>query len=252
MTAPPLIRLDWDSRAFGFPVARLDGPDLGEAGLEAALGAAGRDGYHLVYWTTRPDRAVAPGLLERRGGRLVDTKVTYRRDELDLPGPPAALAPDLIIAEVPPGPASPALRDLGIAAGLYSRFHVDPRFPDRLFRALYETWIERCCRRELAATVLAAVPAAGGDPVGVVTVAVEGGEGQIGLIAVSEAARGRGVGSALMEAAHDAMRARRARRAAVVTQQSNRAACRLYERHGYRLGDCSHYYHFWTAERPNP
>ena len=48
-----------------------------------------------------------------------------------------------------------------------------------------------------------------------------------------------------MHAAHRWMQQRGAQVAQVVTQLDNRAACRLYERAGYRISRLQHFYHFW-------
>jgi ribosomal protein S18 acetylase RimI-like enzyme len=78
-----------------------------------------------------------------------------------------------------------------------------------------------------------------------VTVAEADRVGNIGLIAVHERARGRGVGAALMAAAHRWMAGRGAAAATVVTQLDNAAACRLYQASGYGLAGVWHCYHFW-------
>ena len=64
-------------------------------------------------------------------------------------------------------------------------------------------------------------------------------------VAVAAEVRGKGIGSALMHAAHRWMQHRGAREAQVVTQLVNLPACRLYERSGYRLSRVQHYFHFW-------
>jgi ribosomal-protein-alanine N-acetyltransferase len=53
-------------------------------------------------------------------------------------------------------------------------------------------------------------------------------------IAVADAARGRGLGEALLEAAERAARSRGCRRMRLEVRQDNSAAIRLYERLGYR------------------
>jgi dTDP-4-amino-4,6-dideoxy-D-galactose acyltransferase len=121
--------------------------------------------------------------------------------------------------------------------------------PAGAFESLYRTWTARSATGELADTLLvAAPPGREGEPLGLVTIAIDGPAGQIGLIAVRDEARGRGVGSMLVAAAHRRMLARAAWRATVVTQLDNAAACRLYERSGYRLADLRNFYHFWPGE----
>jgi ribosomal protein S18 acetylase RimI-like enzyme len=82
-----------------------------------------------------------------------------------------------------------------------------------------------------------------------VTAAAVDGRGSIGLIAVAACARGQGVGSELVRAAHGWMRGRSARESRVVTQLENVAARRLYEHCGYQLHDVQLVYHFRPAPR---
>jgi GNAT superfamily N-acetyltransferase len=78
-----------------------------------------------------------------------------------------------------------------------------------------------------------------------ITVQVTAGIGNIGLIAVAETHRGRGIGSLLIAEAHRWMSAAGATKSTVVTQAANAPACRLYKRTGYSLEHAENYYHFW-------
>jgi ribosomal protein S18 acetylase RimI-like enzyme len=57
---------------------------------------------------------------------------------------------------------------------------------------------------------------------------------------VAPEVRGRGIGSALLLAAEDVARQRGARALRVETQQVNVPACRLYQRHAFRLDRATH------------
>lgn len=62
-------------------------------------------------------------------------------------------------------------------------------------------------------------------------------------IAVADAARGRGVGVALLQAAEDAARARGARTLRLEVRAGNSGAIALYRKHGFRnLGRIADYY----------
>jgi len=75
--------------------------------------------------------------------------------------------------------------------------------------------------------------------IGLVTWLLDGTDGtdgaEIRALAVRSDTRGRGVGRALLEAAHDSIRLTGGRRAWLVTTNDNLAALRLYQRAGYRL-----------------
>jgi dTDP-4-amino-4,6-dideoxy-D-galactose acyltransferase len=256
--ATSVTRLEWDSVHFGFQVGRIAG-DVSDVELEAALVHARKRAFRLVYWATAPDRQASPQLLADFGGQLVDQKVTFARalhaDEA------AATSGGLTIVHYGKREISDELTDLSIAAGEYSRFAVDPRVPRDRFEEMYRIWIAASVCGEMAGTVLiardlaidgdgkvtnlAGKSSAGEAIAGMITIKVTDGVGNIGLIAVSESHRGRGIGSRLIEAAHAWMIQRGASKTTVVTQAANVPACALYRRAGYAIEHAENYYHFW-------
>jgi dTDP-4-amino-4,6-dideoxy-D-galactose acyltransferase len=226
-------------------VAQVTCPDLSDAALGAVLEKARREGIRLAYWTTHADRELPEPILRELSGRLVDRKVTFRT-ELIANGHTARAPGPLKILAYPKGPPSAALLALGVSAGEYSRYKLDPHVPVEKFKSLYEIWVKRSTLGELADVVL--IGSLTGDihfPAGMITVAVQGTVGVIGLIAVHETARGQGVGPSLVREAQRWMTARGLSSSTVVTQLANRPACKLYERCGYRVQDIKNVYHFW-------
>lgn len=79
--------------------------------------------------------------------------------------------------------------------------------------------------------------------------------GRLYSIAVGEAARGRGVGEALLAAVERSARRRGCQRIRLEVRPDNAAAIRLYQRHGYRrFGSLRAYYEdgtdAWRYEKP--
>jgi dTDP-4-amino-4,6-dideoxy-D-galactose acyltransferase len=249
VSACPLLRLEWDSNHFGFDVARIPS-DIADADLHVALSEARRGGYRLVYWATNAERGAPPWLLSEFDGRLVDRKVTFAR-QLPATHRDTTRNGNLICERFTGLQCSDELVGLAIDAGVYSRFALDARVPVESFRRLYRIWIERSVSGEIAGAVLVAknretksdTPLAG-----MVTVKVENGVGNIGLIAVAKASRRRGIGPTLIESAEQWMIEHGAHKATVVTQAANAPACRLYQRVGYEVEQAENYYHFWPQE----
>jgi dTDP-4-amino-4,6-dideoxy-D-galactose acyltransferase len=238
--------LPWDTEHMGFAVARIRTPRLTDAQLDAALSYARDSGVTLVYWPAAAGSTPEPGLLHCYRGSLVDRKAVFRANLTELTPPPSPLSARTVITEAAVGAMENALADLAVEAGKFSRFGVDPRMPRDKFEGLYRVWMERSLRRELADLVFVAHHAdERRSALGMVTLSVSGCEGTIGLIAVHAAARRERLGQHLLWAAHGAMAARGASKASVVTQLANTAACRLYERVGYRLAEVTNFYHFW-------
>ena len=71
--------LPWDSQHFGFHVARIKEPELGELELRQALVFARRTENRLVYWAADPRIEVPQSILGEFHGLLVDRKVTFRK-----------------------------------------------------------------------------------------------------------------------------------------------------------------------------
>ncbi len=248
--------LPWDAACFGFPTARLRA-GLSPEALGKAVASLRSAGIRLAYWNTLPEDKEGLAAASALGGMRVDERLCYQADPLPMASGPAdssgSAAPGRAVEAAGRG-WDRALEELALHAGKYSRFKTDPEFPVEGFRALYREWMRKSLTGERADAVLA-LPAAGPEgaefpgpesgPLGVVTLSARDGEGAIGLIAVAPGREGRGLGTELMRAAGEWFRSRGCARAGVVTQGANRAACALYERHGYQVKQREIVHHFW-------
>ncbi|HEX9008980.1 MAG TPA: GNAT family N-acetyltransferase [Holophagaceae bacterium] len=229
--------LPWDSGLFGYPVARLapEGlrPELLPATLEQLRGQGVRLAYAQVPWSDQARRA----LLDNLGARMVDRKVTFGKALAGGSIPPAGV-------EAWPGrEVSEELEALALASGHLSRFRTDGRVPPHVFPALYKAWIRRSVLGEIADVVL--VAREGGSLSGLVTLAQHGPVSEIGLVAVADGFRGKGIGRKLMAAAEAWSDDRRADRLEVVTQGENAGACALYRSAGCLVVQEQAIYHVW-------
>ena len=247
MPALPLEHRAWDTQHFGFPVASICSPDLASDDVERSLEHAQEQGYQLVYWSSRRELEPNTPWLSEFQGLLADRKTTFAKTLQ--PHPVVTGSDEFNIREWQPGEHSAELIELGIAAGLWSRFALDPRIAREKFESLYETWMRRSMARELCDMVLVVQQRDSNIPQGMVTISLKEGIGQIGLISVSEKQRGRGLGRRLMEAADRWMWAHGAKSAQVVTQLQNVAASRMYENAGYKIEKIEYLYHFWLPAR---
>jgi ribosomal protein S18 acetylase RimI-like enzyme len=234
--------LAWDTSHYGMAVGRIAG-DVREAGqLGPLLEQARSAGAKLVYYLHVRPFPLGAELLHTYGGAPAAGYVRFAR----------ALSPESLTAPAPllgvalaayDGPADdPRVLALGVGAGWLSRFRRDRRLPAHKCDQLYEVWTRRSLLGELADESL--VAHIDGAPVGLVTYRGHGDYGEIGLVGLAEAARGRGIGSALLAFAHARMAARGLPRSEVVTQTENEGACRLYRRAGYAPTIEGTYYHF--------
>jgi len=233
--------LDWDSAFFGMPVARVLPDKLATTELEQLIARMKAAGVALAYWASDPDDAESQQAAQACGGFLADRKTIFVT-ELGRDDGPAESFGWAVEAYTDAAPNS-ELEHLAIEAGVHSRFRADPRMPEGKFAELYRLWIRNSTNGRLADAVL--VVRQSGRIVGMVTVKEENGAGDIGLIATDACVRGKKLGQALVRAAQAWTRKRGLRSARVVTQGENTAACRLYEKCGYRAAKTENFYHFW-------
>ena len=142
-------RLPWDSEFFGRGMARLDAvvrpgmrPDLREdvavrsKALEAALAQARSGGIDYVFSQVNCDDLSQVRTLSHAGFELIETRCHYHRP---LSGPPAERhATRPATADDVPSLAR-AAREM---VNPYDRFHVDPAIPPHDADRMMERWVE--------------------------------------------------------------------------------------------------------------
>lgn len=237
MTGEPCRYLDWDSRFFGVEIAQVAGGRLDAAGAAAVDRWCAERRIACLYFLA-DELGASTAFAERAGFRLVDVRVELAHA---LAPPPAAPDPRIRPAV---GGDVPALRAIARTSHRDSRFYRDERFRRDRCDALYETWIDKSCNGGAAAVLVADVD----DRVaGYVTCErPTASAGRIGLFAVAEAERGRGVGRALVGSALAWLAAHGAETVDVATQGRNVEAQRLYQAAGFRTAALRFWYHRWT------
>ena len=235
--------LPWDSDFFGYKVGRILPFRLADAELKSVLAGLKNENVTLVYWPSDPEDPGSQEAARKNGGFLADRKVTYVVDLERSPGKPFEESTDFGVMEYTGRETTDELDNLAILSGSYSRYKVDPNISKEQFERLFKLWILKSVNRTLAENVFVYID--GEKIVGMVTVGMKYGRGDIGLIAVDESARGRDVGGKLTRAAQKWAVARGCRYAQVVTQGNNLSACKLYEKCGYRIDSIVNFYHFW-------
>lgn len=235
------MHLEWDTKFFGFGVARIRQAVLDEADLSKTLEMLRENNYRMVYWQISADQYESSRIAKLNGGFLADEKVTYVKKLVGISDSLEAFA----YTPVPYPDTIPdaAMIKLALQSGEYSRFRLDPKFPRQLYDKLYTCWITRSVSKEIAREVL--IVKEQSDLLGLITLGIKDDRADIGLVAVAEHARGKGVGRALVTVANRYFMERSYAFAQVVTQRSNFGACRLYETCGYNIENVENVFHFW-------
>jgi dTDP-4-amino-4,6-dideoxy-D-galactose acyltransferase len=229
--------LEWDSSFLGISTGMITRQDLSEDEIDHLLVKMKTDGYNLVYFPSA--HKMETDLVDRFNGILADEKITFSKSI----GKISLQETDAHIISYDHKHVSPALLELAWESGIYSRFNIDPHFKKNAFRELYKIWIERSVSREIAKDVLVYMD--GSVIGGMITLGEKNNRGDIGLVAVAESSRGKGIGKKLMMAAENAFRDMGYDEVQVVTQGINKPAVSLYQSCGYTKDEHLFYYHFW-------
>lgn len=226
--------LDWDSSHFGFPIARLD-RELCDEEFGTFEGWC-RDNYiRCAYLLTEASPAALSWAIQK-GFSFQDVRITLDHALKAIP----SFSPDTRSIE----PADFAkLVEKGPAIFRQSRFFQDVRFPRARSVALYEIWIQNCCRVSDSQASIVSGPV--GNPQGFITCDLtKTGEGHIGLYGTFEFP---GLGQKLLAHALSWFRERAALSVYVVTQGSAIAAQRSYQKAGFRTKSIEFWFHRWFS-----
>ena len=239
--------LEWDSRFFGVRIARVHGNSLDQQRVAAIDSWCQTASLDCLYFLSRCDDALTTRLAEEHGFHWVDVRISLILDRLDPAHEQEGHAPGSAVPiRLATGTDIAALREIARRSYSHSRFYYDEHFPRELCGEFYAVWIEKCCHGHANAVLVAEIQ---GSPVGYVTCRLGHDEkiGQIDLVAVIEAAAGRGVGFSLLNAAKRWFSAHGATQVVVVTQGRNIGAQRLYQRSGFVTNRVELWYHRWFS-----
>jgi GNAT superfamily N-acetyltransferase len=272
----PLVEdADFDTKLFGFRVGRIEisasEPESVTTGvvLSGLLRSAYWNGIKLVYLFSPPvtvNEEIQIGREEIRQvspkkqipGIKVDIKSTFTaplssfdRSHLVSQAFSGAAGIDIVrINKSESSGVSPAIRDLAIASGVWSRFKVDTNVPQCVFETMFESWIKNSFNFSMADEIFIAVDSVSREEVGLITLKQKGLEVHIGLLAVSAQHRRKGIASLLLSRA--VLWAMETVVTGgilmVVTQGANEQACSCYRRFGLTLTTEQDVYHIWLPQ----
>jgi dTDP-4-amino-4,6-dideoxy-D-galactose acyltransferase len=229
----PCSLLQWDTDFWRVRIGRVEGDVLSSELVARIDRWADEHVAACVYFLASGEDPASVHAAEDAGFHLMDLRTELGRDAA--PGP----AEGLRLAREED---REILRAIARSSHGITRFYADPRFPNDRCDDLYATWIERSLDGWAQAVL---VVEAEGVASGYVSVHLDGERGSIGLIAVDERARGRGLGEALSRGAVDWCAAAGASSVSVVTQGRNAAALRTFERAGFRTQSVGLWFHKW-------
>lgn len=227
-----VIPLLWDSAFFGIKIAKVEVFSQGEfQDLLTREESLGRQ-YDLLYVFATPGLNSTNDKMQ-----LVDKKAVFTKEITSH----ADRSP--YVRQWDSTEASDELKQLALSSGKHSRFKRDCHFPSGGFERLYTHWIEQSVNHTIATDVFCYFD--GEVPIGMVTLDLDKEKGQIGLVAVNEKYRKRGIGLSMMQSVIDYTFLNQGKKLSVVTQLDNEPACRLYQKCGFSLRSVTEVWHWW-------
>lgn len=231
-----LERLDWDSTFFNYNVGRIIVNENQSINLSEFLLDSKK--YKLVYIFSKLS-------LHNELFKLVDEKVVLHQElssnSCDLPSDFFTIKSfDKLIHN------RQELEKLALESGIYSRFNIDKNFKSGEYNKLYLKWIALSIEEKLAFDIIIATDK-NETIVGFVTLNKKSENlVDIGLVAVSDGFRGKGIGKSLMNYALNKSFELGYKEIQVVTQITNINAMKLYESVGFNIKEKTFVYHYWN------
>jgi dTDP-4-amino-4,6-dideoxy-D-galactose acyltransferase len=227
--------LQWDSVFFENKIGKIDFNK--NTNLNELLNTAKNTGYQLIYGFCNENLFVEENILNHFNGKLVDRKVLFEKIAEKTKEQTVAVSEyndDLI---------TPELETLAYESGRYSRFYLDDNFSKEEFYKMYKIWIENSIKRQIADHVF--VVEENNQIIGMVTLKIGEEKGEIGLMAISPDAQGKGYGRALLSVCEKQLKTNNILKLEVPTQLNNKNACMFYEKCGFSIKSITNIYHFW-------
>ncbi|WP_299837369.1 GNAT family N-acetyltransferase [uncultured Tenacibaculum sp.] len=225
-------KLDWDTDFFGYEIAKFEVNS--NKSFEEKEFKESASKFNLVYiFSDVP--------LESKFIKLVDTKLILHKEVK-----PLKLALDENVKKFDRLLHSyEELLALGYASGIHSRFRNDSQFVNGEFKKLYKKWIDVSINRPTENEIL--VFENKNKLTGLVTYDINNiNISKIGLVAVSQEARGLGIATKLLNKTMIRLYEKGIKRVEVATQNNNLPAVSLYEKCGFTKKKVSYIYHYWN------
>lgn len=230
--------LPWDSHFFDIKIGKVIQNQFDSQDLNRIYSDAKQQGFRLLYIESNNRLSFAESC--HGDLMLVDIKTSLRVRVTNVTH--AFIRWSLV--EYDGLEVTSELEQLAYESGVYSRFHVDSKFPDRLFKKLYKKWIQNSLHKKSADIVFVCLNNRK-KPVGFITIKKYQDKSHIGLISVARRYRKKRIGSSLLQQAIQWSHMKQCKYMTITTQFDNTSAMNLYKRCGFKITEKIYYYHYW-------
>lgn len=244
MTSALIECLPWDSSHFGFQIARAKVRYLDSDAFRGLEAACREQDIECLYFLADSDDQSTIEILLAGGYVFVDVRITFSGRSSDVPMTPPA---DDVSFRIGKELDLEALLPIAASGFTQSRFFVDHRFGSAKASLMYQIWLENSLLPDSTAAVVVAEMT--GRAVGFVTCHLQKtGEANIGLVGVSDSARGLGCAGGMLGYTANWLSERGIEDLSVVTQGRNVSAQRLYQRCGMLTRSVELWFHKWFQQ----
>lgn len=229
-------KLEWDSTHFKLSVGKFELSNDSDFELLSSLS---KDAFDVIYLFTTPELSQQfnswflfhqLNLMDRK--QLLAMAVPNGRSiEID-----SSISEVTILSE--------RALSLAFQSAAYSRFKIDSNFEKEVWQTLYTNWIEGSVSKRIAKATYGYFEA--GNLLGLITYGIKNGAGDIGLLAVDEATRGKGIGKKLVAKVINQSISDTLEKLTVVTQGLNVNAVNFYKTCGFEVENEIDIYHYWV------
>lgn len=221
---------EWDSLNFGFKVGELyiDSNDLNE--IYDLLCQYKIQGYRLIY--------IHSNILQNVKNLFYDEKITFSKKREHY-----SPVVDECIRRANITDLKDEIYSLAVESGRYSRYNLDPNFPNDKFIMLYKKWIENSIYKQIATDVYIYINE-NSNSLGLITYKTHDNISNIGIISTSIDMQGKGIGSKLIKY-YESNLPEYIKEIEVITQGVNIPAMSFYKKNGYKVKSIEYIYHAW-------
>ena len=233
---------NWDSDFFNIRIAEASVNDFKIKNYRELRELFLRDEIELVY--LYPEDAVSDNSFSRLQ-LFTDTKLVFSKSlgsKKDNLNPIYSTHEDL--SDYMIDKWYPDLLELAFSSGIFSRFRLDPGFRNNEFKRLYTEWLDQSINKIIADKVIVS-RGQNNEITGFVTYKESEKSVKIGLIAVSEKERGKGIGKKLLDYVEAKALDSGYEEIIVETQARNSSATNFYIKNSYSLMKEIKLYHLW-------
>lgn len=238
-----IVPLKWDSDFFGISIGLVDTSQIPGQNFQDWKKAIKKSNFDLIYIFCNTKYSSENVCYYLPEAKHVDGKTTYVKNIEN------AFINDEDLKNIcPVTQINTYLYKIVIQIGEYSRFATDKKFPKGSYERLYNTWLEKSIERIICDEVFAWTDITQKE-LGLITLGSKKGRMDIGLIGVEKEARGKGIAGKLLLKAEKYALEKGFKQLQVVTQDRNKPACSLYEKHGFCPESLINIFHFWNNKK---